>query len=199
MNPNPAVVGYLDLRPGYRLRMVSPVFREGAAVGATALADSPATTQTAAGGIEVTARARMLFLTRASAADRDALVIAARSAAELAAATRELNSDPARCETAAYRGRCAVLPRQVALTAFAVVLVNGREVMVTPGASVREALRAAAVADPAAVAGRRRLAKSFGGRLVPVALPGGVAVLELPLAGGERIGVLADEETEGAE
>jgi len=38
LHPSPAVSGYVDLGPGYKLRVVSPILRESAAPGASALA-----------------------------------------------------------------------------------------------------------------------------------------------------------------
>lgn len=129
---------------------------------------------------------RMLFLTRSSPSDRDALVLAARSESELEAATRELAANSQLCRTPAYQSRCVILPRQVALTAFVAVTVNGVETLVAPGATLREAIRTAG-RDPATVdLNRLRVLKLHAGRAVPLEHQS-EAILNLPLNGGEVV------------
>lgn len=197
----PLGAGYLDLRPGYRLRVVSPILREGVRT-AEVVVDK---VESAPGGLAITARSsadllgyetaqfvvgpggfepqgaearvdgvvtrsaasrfrhfafapearlfRMLFLTRRSDADRDALVVAARSEAEMERATRELNEAPGRCD-AWEEGSFAVWKHGGGWT--------GRS----------------------GFAGGTRVTREFRGRPVPVRHDS-VAILALPLRGGE--------------
>jgi hypothetical protein len=121
---------------------------------------------------------RMLFLTRASTQDREALVLAAASESEIETNTRMLNEDPARC--AQMPGLCVVLPPRVAMTVYVTVMVNGEEKTVPP-ASPLGALVPAGVRH-------LQVKKRSGGKLTPVDFQQAPeAILKLPLMGGEQV------------
>jgi hypothetical protein len=272
LNHDARASGFTDLMPGYRLRVVSPVFREGAArdarttVGQGTVEESPGgltvTVQTSPdligyemawyaveplpqGGSRIVPRYadfhregdltrqpaprvnhldfdpemayfRMLFMARrmTSSNDHDIFLVAAPTQPLLEERTRELEIDASVCKPSATfssadrgatggsqsasrgsalpypnatRTTCTIAPRQVAVVAFIPVQVQGKEVLVHPGATLANALREAG-AEVGQVLPTLVVSKPYGGDLAPVkALGEKTDLLRLPLSGGEQI------------
>jgi hypothetical protein len=269
LNHDARASGFTDLLPGYRVRVVSPVFREGAAPDAATTVGKE-TVEESAGGLTVSLQTspdlvgyemawyaveplpqggsrvvpqyadfhqegevarqaaprvnqlafdprmayfRMLFMARrmTSSNDHDIFLVAAPTLPLLEERTRSLDVDASACEPfegpaggqdsgpqaapgesslprpAAAQTTCVVAPRQVAVVVFLPVRVQGKEVLVHPGATLASALReAGAEADLALPT--LSVQKPYGRRLAAVeALGEKRDLLALPLSGGEEI------------
>lgn len=264
--------GFTDLLPGYRLRVVSPVFREGTApdaettVGKQTVEESPggltvsvqkspdlvgyemawyAVETGPQGGARIVpqyadfhqegdvtrqsaprvnhlefdpemAYFRMLVMARrmTSSNDHDIYLVAAPTLPLLEERTRALELDAGSCEPfegptgdrrdqgggaqpvlgegslprpSADQTTCVVAPRQVAVVVFLPVRVQGKEVLVHPGATLASALREAG-AEADLVVPSLSVQKPYGRRLAAVeALGEKRDLLALPLSGGEEI------------
>jgi hypothetical protein len=265
--------GFTDLRPGYRLRVVSPVFQENAAPDATAAGEVKSVEATPGGltivmekspdlvGYEMAwyaveprprdagsrivpryadfhhdgevtrqqahrvnhlpfdpsmAYFRMLFMSRRTeSSDHDIFLVAAPTLPLLEERTRLVEAVPASCgpgvgeagspgasstpaqepvpDTALVRSEivlrteCIVAPRQVGMVVFFPVQVQGKEVLLHPGATLGSALREAG-ADPEQALATLDVRKPYSGRLALVeALSSKRDLLALPLGGGEEI------------
>ncbi len=116
-----------------------------------------------------------------------ALVVAARTRAELDHRTRVLETDTASCQK--LKGKlCVEIPKGVAINPFLAVAVNGSEVMVPWGATVGAAIREAGQPEPELVLRHLVVYKLYQSRPVEVEFDhASPAILNLILAGGEHI------------
>ena len=130
---------------------------------------------------------RLFYLTRLSQADHDIDLLAAPSRAELEERTKRLESDPEMCARNVSRA-CAAVPREIAVTPYLLVTVNGLEKTIPIGGTVRAALTAAGVSRPEAILPTLQVQRRYAGRLAPVifdrARPD---ILDLLLNGREEI------------
>ncbi|MEX2260580.1 MAG: hypothetical protein WD696_01445 [Bryobacteraceae bacterium] len=116
-----------------------------------------------------------------------ALVIAARTRADLDRRARALETGSGSCEMLHDEG-CIAIPKRVAVNPVLAVDVNGREVMVAWGATVREAIRQAGEPQANAVLPRLAVHKLYNGRPAPVEFDrADPAILNLILTGRETI------------
>ncbi len=242
LHPDTGAAGYIDLRPGNWMRVLSPILRAGAAPGSSAI---EAVEGTQDGQLSVTARSsanllgyeiawytltpvpqggakieplgaeshlgdtveksatsrfpyfhldpaavfqRVLFLTRASASDRDSLFLAARSEAQLETDTAALRETPALCQSEKFRSRCIVLPQQVALLVFVTVSLQGQEITTRSGTTLGALIGQNTKENPELLVPRLQVSKRFWEKQIPVQFdPHSAAILGLPLGGGEKI------------
>lgn len=244
LHPNLAASGYTEVHPGYRIRVTSPIYREGAAANASPFLEAaapqagpggsialdlrspedflgyeiawydvkpaqggavlePAGAETRVDGVNTQSREskfqhlgphgepahfRVLFLTRKSASDHDALVVAGVTESELHASTVRLARQPELCTSPEFHSRCFVIPRRVAALPLATVVLNGKRIDVVPGSSLRELLTQNTPEKPESLVERMRVFKPYRSGLAPVIFPeNSPAILALPLSGGETI------------
>ena len=130
---------------------------------------------------------RLFYLTRLSQADHDIDVLAASTRAGLEEQTKRLETDPGMCSQNVSR-TCAAVPREIAVTPYVLVTVNGLEKTIPVGGTVRAALKAAGVSLAEGVLPTLQVQRGYAGRLTPVifdrARPD---ILDLLLTGGEEI------------
>ena len=126
---------------------------------------------------------RLFF--KAEQSEFTALVIAARTPAELEQRFKVLEAGPASC--AKLNGElCATIPKLVAVNPFLAVTVNGSELPVRLGATVGEAIRTAGERQPNAVLPQLAVFKPYNGRPAAVEFDrAGPAILNMILTGGE--------------
>ena len=128
---------------------------------------------------------RLFYLTRISRADHDLAVLAAPTKAELEDRTKRFAENPDVCATL---GSCVLIPRESAVVPHILVMAAGKETAVVSGGTVRDALRAASVNDPAAVLKSLQVDRKFNGKPTPVEFDRtSQDILGLPLLGGEVI------------
>ena len=115
-----------------------------------------------------------------------AIVISGATRPDLETRTKAIGAEPAACERQA--GMCLVLPKRVGVNPFLVVTINGKEVPVSLGATVRTALVSAGMRAPETVLDHLRVTRLFAGQPRPVDFnPKTQQILSLKLAGGEAI------------
>ncbi|HEV2687721.1 MAG TPA: hypothetical protein VGV35_04180 [Bryobacteraceae bacterium] len=130
---------------------------------------------------------RLFYLTRISQADHDLAVLTAPTRAELEEQTRRFAADPSICSSTAA-GSCVLIPRESAVVPHIIVTAAGSEIPVIAGGTVRDALKAAGVAQPAAVLPTLQVRRRYAGGLAPVVFnPSQTEILDLPLSGGEVV------------
>ncbi len=128
---------------------------------------------------------RLLF--KAEQTDFTALVIGARTRAELDQRIKTLETGTASCGKLNDE-LCVTIPKLVAVNQFLLVSVNGREVPVRWGATVGEAIREGGERRPAAVLPKLTIHKLYNGRPAPVEFDrASPAILSLILTGGEIV------------
>ncbi len=116
-----------------------------------------------------------------------ALVVAARTQAELERSTAALNAGTAACEKL-RKELCVAIPKGVGINPLVEVTVNGKVVAVPWRATVGEAIEAGGEGDPATVLPRLAVYKPYRSQVAQVEFDrASPAILELILAGGERI------------
>jgi hypothetical protein len=116
-----------------------------------------------------------------------ALVIGARTRAELERRTQLLETGTASCEKLNDE-LCVEIPKRVAINPFLAVTVKSSEVMVHWGATVRDAIEAAGESKANIVPPQLAVYKLYGGRPARVEFDrDDPAILDLLLAGGEMI------------
>ncbi len=235
--------GYIDLTPGYRLQVVTPVMKAGAAE------DAPIVATTSVAGtdrqIDVTIRAsenltgvetawyaveprrpgpgativpvavervvagrsekadsplanylqfapgaayyRLFYKTDPADNGVTHVVLAAPTMAELDARTGALAADGSMCRTS-DPSVCAVFPRRVGVNPLIAVSVNGSEVRLPVGSTVRGAIQAARGRAPDDAVPAMKVFKPFGGKLAPVEFDAATRqILDLVLLGGESL------------
>ena len=120
--------------------------------------------------------------------DFTALMIAARTPADLHGRLTTLEtSGSADCENM-ETGMCLPIPRAVAVHPLISVTVNGLEVPVSRGATVLDAIRKSGERDADKVVARLRVSKPWRGRLARVVFDSGdTGILRLVLTGGEAL------------
>ena len=130
---------------------------------------------------------RLFYLTRLSQADHDIDLLAAPTRAGLEEQTKRLETDPGVCAQNVSR-TCAAVPREIAVTPYVLVTVNGLERTIPIGGTVRAALKAAGVSRAEGVLPTLQVQRRYAGRLTPVifdrARP---EILDLLLTGREEI------------
>jgi hypothetical protein len=128
---------------------------------------------------------RLLF--KAEQTDFTALVVAARTRAELDQRIKTLEEGTASC--AKVNGElCVTIPKLVAVNQFLLVSVNGREVPVRWGGTVGEAIREGGERRPDAVLPKLTIHKLYNGQPAPVEFDrASPAILSLILTGGEIV------------
>ena len=113
------------------------------------------------------------------------VIAGAATRAALDSLSRELDGDTGACERSAM---CVVMPQYVAANPDVVVLVNGREVPVPVGATIRAAIQANGEKDPARVLGQLQVRRLFRGKPAVVEFDRtSQEILGLILFGGEEI------------
>jgi len=111
----------------------------------------------------------------------------AATRAELDGAAQSLDSDPDACQKFGA-GMCVVLPQHVAANPDVVAMVNGREVALPVGATVRSAVQAGGEKDPQRVLAQLHVRRLYGGKLVAVEFDrASQDIFGLTLLGGEEI------------
>jgi hypothetical protein len=119
--------------------------------------------------------------------DRTIILVSAPTPAELDRETEALKKDGGACATFPAE-TCVLLPQNVGMNPHIAVTVNGKEVMVRVGASVRVALVAAGERNPEPLVPRLTVRKLYAGRPAPVQFdPADRGILNLILVGGEEI------------
>ena len=130
---------------------------------------------------------RMFYLTRLSQADHDIDVLAASTRAGLEEQTKRLEADPGLCARNVSR-TCAAVPREIAVTPYVLVTVNGLERTIPIGGTVRAALKAAGVSRAEGVLPTLQVERRYAGRLTPVIFDRTRPdILDLLLTGREEI------------
>jgi hypothetical protein len=121
--------------------------------------------------------------------DFTALVIGARTPAELDQSTRILEASGASASCEKLEGEmCIAIPKEVAVHPLVPVTVNGAEILVYRGGTVFQAIRRAGEQKPETVLQRLTVYKPWNGRLIAVAFdPADPTILKLVLRGGETI------------
>lgn len=121
--------------------------------------------------------------------DYTALIVAARTPAELEQRTRILDASGASASCAKLNGEmCITIPKAVAVNALISVSVNGAEVLVQQGGTVFQAIWRAGERQPKAILPQLKIYKPWNGRLMAVSFdPADTAILQLTLRGGEII------------
>ncbi|SPE38301.1 conserved hypothetical protein [Candidatus Sulfopaludibacter sp. SbA6] len=115
------------------------------------------------------------------------VVAGAATRAELDGAAQSLDSDPDACQKFGA-GMCVVLPQHVAANPDVVAMVNGREVALPVGATVRSAVQAGGEKDPQRVLAQLHVRRLYGGKLVAVEFDrASQDIFGLTLLGGEEI------------
>jgi hypothetical protein len=178
----PAMLGYetalYDIlpaqgRPGF---MIVPLGAERHIGGSTNHVSQPATNYFQFS--PQTAWYRLYY--KAGETDFTALIVGARSRAELSASITSCEGQPA--------GMCVQIPRHVAVNPMITVNVNGSEVQLNWGSTLGGAIRAAGERQPNLVLPRLSLSKPHTGRLVAVDFDrSDPKVLDLVMTGGESI------------
>lgn len=121
--------------------------------------------------------------------DYTALVVGARTPAELDHRTKMLDASGVLASCAILRGdMCITIPKAVAVNVLVSVTVNRAEVLIFRGGTVFQAIWRAGEHDPKSVLPQLRIRKPWNGRLIPVSFdPGDAAILQFTLSGGETI------------
>jgi hypothetical protein len=129
---------------------------------------------------------RLLYKSRRANDLLPAIVLGAPTRAALDTATRAAAGADSCAGFAA--GTCALIPKHVAINAYIVVTVNGRETPLAARSSVADAIRAGGERNPAATLPRLTLTRPYAGRPAPVEFERCRRdVLDLTLAGGESV------------
>ncbi len=115
-----------------------------------------------------------------------AIVISGATREDLDKRTKAVGVDPGACEREA--GMCLVLPKKVGVNPFLVASVNGKDLTVPLGATVRSAMAAAGMRAPESVLAQLTVTKPYAGQPRPVEFDrASQEILNLKLAGGEKI------------
>lgn len=123
----------------------------------------------------------------ADTTDYAALVVAAETPAELARRTTVLETGPAACSRLPADW-CVTIPKDVAVNLLLPVTVNGKEALVTWGATVATSIRAGGEPQPSVILPRLFVQKPYRGRAVAVKFDqASQAILDMILTGGETI------------
>ncbi len=131
---------------------------------------------------------RFFLHTAVSQSDHLAIVLGASTREELRDQTNRLLSDPDVCAKAAASGMCGEAPFGSALSPALVAIVNGQEVAIRDGWTVRGALQAAGVSKPDSVLPTLQVKRFYDGRRVPVTFDHTQTdILDLALSGREEI------------
>jgi hypothetical protein len=205
LHPEPGRSGYVDLGPESRLEVITPTGAQEAASDILGVEGTDrAITVTARSTPGILSVERTWYAVRRDGivpqgtpqrnlfegigpgyyrlvykADETEVLVAAGSPAERGRA------QVTECGKGAVR--CIAIPRSVAVNPYLAVMVNGREVRVSVGATLRNAVQAAA-GQPQEVLGTLRVEKPFAGRLLPVEFDGTKPdVLDLVLLGNEIV------------
>ena len=118
--------------------------------------------------------------------DRTIIVVAGATPVELQKETNALRGNPAACD-GFPAGSCVLLPTSMGANRHVLVKVNGEEIALLWGATVRSAI-VAAKARPEDVLPKLAVRKPYANRIAPVEFSNGTPdILSLPLAGGEEI------------
>ena len=115
------------------------------------------------------------------------IVIGAPTPADLDRLTRAMSADTATCEKSEST-MCVVVPRQVAVNPFLHATVNGTDMRLNLGSSVRVAILAGGGSPRPADVPNLVVLKPYGGKLTPVEFShGSAAIFDVVLLGGESI------------
>ena len=115
------------------------------------------------------------------------IVIGAPTPADLDRLTRAMSADTATCEKSEST-MCVVVPRQVAVNPFLHATVNGTDMRLNLGSSVRVAILAGGGSPRPADVPNLVVLKPYGGKLTPVEFShGSAAIFDVVLPGGESI------------
>jgi hypothetical protein len=118
--------------------------------------------------------------------DFTAFVVAARTLRELDRISNSTAGAITSCQ--ALSEFCAAIPRRVAVNPFVMVVMNGREVLISWGATLAEAIRESGERQPASLLPRLAISKQHDGRAAKIQFAGtGEAIMDLILTGGEII------------
>jgi hypothetical protein len=117
-----------------------------------------------------------------------ALMLAARTPAELDQQTRMLERDGTTASCEKLAGMCIPIPKAVAVHPMTSIEVNGAETFVPRGATVLYAIRTSGAEKPESVLAQLSVGKPWNGKPVPVKFAAtDAAILKLVLQGGETI------------
>ncbi len=124
---------------------------------------------------------------KAQQTEYTALVVGARTRAELEHRAEKLRTGAGSCEK--LEGElCVAIPRIAGINLLLPVTVNGREIMVRWGATVGEAIRESGERQAQSLLPRLAVHKPYHGRPAPVEFdPSSNMILNLVLTGGELI------------
>jgi hypothetical protein len=115
-----------------------------------------------------------------------AIIVAARTLADLEQRSKILATGTASCEKL-NNELCVAVPKQVAINGLVSITVNGGQTLVAWGTNIGGVLRAAGEREANAMP-RLQVQKSYNGKLVPVEFDhASSAVLNLIVSGGEVI------------
>ena len=235
---HPAAYGSVDLVPGYRLKLVSPIVREGAPASSSSV--TPEITSGTDAQLSVTLKSspdflgyevswyeiqpsgtfafaaaeshlgqqvvaersprvtyfsfppttnhyRLFYLTRSSHADHNTAILASATPAELIRLTPTFADDSTACDKAPAH-TCVTLPKDVGLTIYLSVTMNGNPRDVPVDGTVADALRAAGVPQPASVLPSLTIRRRYKSTTAPVEFDRAKPdILTLKLIGREDI------------
>ena len=165
---------------------IVPLAAERSITGRTEPADVPLTNyfQFSAGA----AYYRLFYKTNPRDNGITEIMLAAPTRAELDRRTQALMADFSLCQKSDPE-MCMVIPRRVAVNPFLVATVNGAEVRLAAGTTVRRAIQAGqGPARAQEVLPRLRILKPYNGKLVAVEFDRGrQEILDVMLLGGESV------------
>jgi hypothetical protein len=119
--------------------------------------------------------------------DRTIILVSAPTRMELDRETEALKKDGSACASFPAE-TCVLLPSNVGMNPQIVVLMNGKEAMLTVGSNVRSAITAVGERNPAPLVSRMTVRKLYDGKLTAVEFDrASQDILNLMLVGGEEI------------
>jgi hypothetical protein len=135
------------------------------------------------------ARLRLLFLTRLSSVEHDAIILSAATPQLLREATPKVQQAPDDyCRHPLPGTSCILIPKHHGFSAEVAVQVNGKPAVVPLAGTIREALRIGGLKDPATAIGTLQITKSYRGRKVPIEFDRQTpAILSFVLSGDEEL------------
>jgi hypothetical protein len=116
-----------------------------------------------------------------------AIIVAARTRADLEERSRRMALGQASCATLNH-DLCREVPKEVAINGMVTVTVNGSPKLLTWGANLGTVMRAAGIRDTSALLPKLSVSRPYNGKSVPVEFdPSSPAILGLVMTGGEHI------------
>lgn len=245
IHSNLGTSGYVDLQPGYRLRIISPI-RESGNEAAPIIEESGELKQTPDGKFSIDLRAssdligveeawytiekrksragnellpvhavtriddrtdktsksrfryfkfdsevvifRLFFLAWDGGENRKTMLLGGKNETALDLETQRLNRDPDACTAMQNQVQCFMVPEGVAFIPFIAIRVNGDQVTVSPGTTLRNLFRQDLRQSIEEIMPTLVIEKLYREKLTPVIFSkNDQDILSLPLTGGESV------------